>query len=431
MTLVLLLLAAYYCYATLREQYPTGQEAAGILAGEVLEQYSSDQSFLLAAGTDQESLEFLEFLDENLQKNHFTKIRKFSGEPSGLRKELVALESTPPAAILATREVAQWRLLQNLGEKFKGMEQTEILQAPPYTWPDFLKLSNLLAIGDRTVVIAIIAIGMTMVIITGGIDLAVGSLIALSAVLYTYIVVLGGGESASNAMLYFAMLLTLIASGVLGCINGILVAKAKVAPFIATLAVMMAARGGAFILAKGESIYQLPEALTTLGRGYTLGIPNTIILLIVLYAIAHIVMTRTVLGRWIYAVGGNMEASRLAGVPVTLVLVVVYVISAMCAGLGGIIQASQLKSGAPTYGVSFELYVIAAVVIGGTSLSGGSGKILNTLIGALIIAVIQNGMNLTGVESYTQQVVLGLVILGAVLLDKFKASALAAVKPSA
>ena len=131
-------------------------------------------------------------------------------------------------------------------------------------------------------------------------------------------------------------------------------------------------------------------------------------------------MSRTKLGRYIYAVGGNAEAARLSGVRVGLILMTVYIVSGIVAGLGGVILASQLKSSSPTYGLAYELYVIAAVVVGGTSLSGGQGKILGTLIGALIIAVIQNGMNLTGVESYTQKVVLGLVILGAVLLDRMK-----------
>jgi ribose transport system permease protein len=139
-----------------------------------------------------------------------------------------------------------------------------------------------------------------------------------------------------------------------------------------------------------------------------------------LYLAAYFVMSRTILGRYIYAVGGNVEAARLAGVRVHWILLFVYTMSGLLAGLGGIILASQLKSGAPTYGLLYELYVIAAVVVGGTSLSGGEGKMIGTLIGALMIGVIQNGMNLTGVESYGQKVVLGLVILGAVLLDKLR-----------
>jgi ribose transport system permease protein len=168
----------------------------------------------------------------------------------------------------------------------------------------------------------------------------------------------------------------------------------------------------------GFSIYQVPRALPWLGQGRSLGIPNTVVLLVVLYVVAHIFMAHTRLGRYIYAVGGNEEAARLSGVPVKSVIVFVYVISSLAAGLGGCIQASQLNTGTPNIGIMYELYVIAAVVVGGTSLSGGSGRILGTLIGAFIISVIQNGMNLLGIESYTQQVVLGAVILGAVLLDK-------------
>ncbi len=150
--------------------------------------------------------------------------------------------------------------------------------------------------------------------------------------------------------------------------------------------------------------------------------------MVVLYAIAHVMMSRTTLGRYIYAVGGNPEAARLAGIRVNAILLFAYTVCAMLAGLGGVLMASQLKSGAPTYGLSYELYVIAAVVVGGTSLSGGEGRILGTLIGALIIGVIQNGMNLVNVESYTQKVVLGLVILGAVLLDRLKQRRMASVR---
>jgi ribose transport system permease protein len=268
------------------------------------------------------------------------------------------------------------------------------------------------------VVIAVIAIGMTMVIITAGIDLSVGSLIALSAVIATLIMKRLGGLEASAWVVLVGFLAGTLACGGVGAAGGFIVARFKVAPFIVTLSVMMMARGLAFLITGGFSIYQVPRALPWLGQGRSMGIPNTVILLVVLYVAAHIFMAHTRLGRYIYAVGGNEEAARLSGVPVKLVIVFVYVISALCAGLGGCIQASQLNTGTPNMGVMYELYVIAAVVVGGTSLAGGSGRILGTLIGAFIISVIQNGMNLLGMESYTQQVVLGGVILGAVLLDK-------------
>jgi ribose transport system permease protein len=146
--------------------------------------------------------------------------------------------------------------------------------------------------------------------------------------------------------------------------------------------------------------------------------------MVLIYAAAHVVMTRTTLGRYIYAVGGNAEAARLSGVRVTVILLFVYTFTGLMAGLGGVVLASQLKSGSPTYGFMDELNVIAAVVVGGTSLRGGEGKVLGTLIGVFIIAVIRNGMNLTGIESYTQMVVLGFIILGAVLLDSLKTTGL-------
>ena len=158
-----------------------------------------------------------------------------------------------------------------------------------------------------------------------------------------------------------------------------------------------------------------------LGRGDAFfGIPNAVVLMVILYVFAHFVMSRTTAGRYIYAVGGNPEAARLSGVPVKRILLWVYTVSGALAGLGGVVMASQFRSGDPKYGLMYELYVIAAVVVGGTSLAGGRGKVFGTLIGAFIIAVIQNGMNLTGVQSYTQKVVLGLVLLAAVLLDMLK-----------
>jgi ribose transport system permease protein len=214
----------------------------------------------------------------------------------------------------------------------------------------------------------------------------------------------------------------IIACGLSGAFSGFMITRFRIPPFIATLAMMQVAAGTAYIISQGRPIYQIPAGFIWLGRGLDpfLKIPIAVLLMVVLYVVAHVVMSRTTLGRYIYAVGGNEEAARLAGIRVKRVLMFVYTLCGMLAGLGGVLMASQLKSGAPTYGVTYELYVIAAVVVGGTSLSGGEGRILGTLIGALVIGVIQNGMNLTNVETYTQKVVLGLVILGAVLLDRLK-----------
>jgi ribose transport system permease protein len=214
-----------------------------------------------------------------------------------------------------------------------------------------------------------------------------------------------------------AILLSTVVSG----FSALMITVFNIPPFIATLAMMQVASGLAFIVTKGESLYEIPASFTWLGRGTGLfSLPNSVLLMFVLYVLAHFLMTRTVIGRHIYAVGGNAQAARYGGINVNRVLAFTYVVAGFMAGLGGVITASQLKAGAPTYGVGYELYVIAAAVVGGTSLSGGEGRIFGTLIGAFIIAVIRNGMNLMNVESYTQKVVLGLVILGAVLLDRIR-----------
>jgi ribose transport system permease protein len=346
------------------------------------------------------------------------------GTPRDLKLALddIKAERSRPAAIATSGDAVKWRVIELMPQSHPEFSGCELLAPESYVWPDFLKRSNLLAIVDRIVVIAVIAVGMTMVIITAGIDLSVGSLIALAAVISTLIMKKLGGLQAPGWVVLVGFLAAMLCCGVIGAVGGFIVSRFKVAPFITTLSVMMIARGLAFMITRGYSIYQVPRALPWLGQGRSLGVPNTVILLIVLYVTAHIFMTHTRTGRYIYAVGGNEEAARLSGVPVKSVIVFVYVVSSLAAGLGGCIQASQLNAGAPNIGVMYELYVIAAVVVGGTSLSGGSGRILGTLIGAFIISVIQNGMNLLAIESYKQQVVLGAVILGAVLLDKARSA---------
>ncbi len=413
---VLLLLGVYYSFATLKVQHPSGRDAARAVVNAAIEQYGQNAHYAVVTGTSAEQDAYAEEIILLLQQRGAQDVQSARGGPPDVRKGLEQLSGTqtPIDVLIISQDMAKLQFLANFSE--------HIVQPKPYWYPDFLKLSNLLAIADRIVVIAVIAIGMTMVIITTGIDLSVGSLLAVSAVVWTMLIRnYAGAENAS----WFGMLIAaLVAIGVCalsGIFSGLMVTQFMIPPFIVTLAMMMVGSGLAFTFAEGQSIYQVPDSITWLGRGASLfGIPNTVVLMIVLYAVAHILMTRTIVGRYVYAVGGNKEASRLSGVPVNLVLFFVYAASGALAGLGGIVQASQLKSGAPTYGDTYELYVIAAVVVGGTSLSGGEGRILGTLIGAFIIAVIQNGMNLTGVESYTQKVVLGLVILGAVLVDMLK-----------
>ena len=267
--------------------------------------------------------------------------------------------------------------------------------------------------------IAILAIGMTMVIITAGIDLSVGSLIALSAVTAAYLIRrFAGAEQATAVGMVLCCLAGVGVCAAMGLFSGTMVTVFSVPPFIATLAMMLIASGLAYIIGASDAV---PTSFVWLDRGTFLRlVPNTVVLMVALYAGAHVLMTQMKLGRWIYAVGGNREAARLSGVPVRRVLLFVYTACGALAGLGGIVMASRFKSGSPTYGLMYELQTIAAVVVGGTSLAGGEGKVLGTLIGVFIIAVIQVGMNLTGVGSHPQKVVFGLVILAAVLLDKLK-----------
>jgi ribose transport system permease protein len=301
-----------------------------------------------------------------------------------------------------------------------------VFAPPSYRWPAFLTKSNLFNVADQISIIAILAIGMTMVIIVGGIDLSVGSLIALAAVAATGLIrELAGATEATPIGLFLCCLVAIALCALVGVATGLTVTLPDLPAFIVTLAVMLIARGFAYILADNQSIYEVPASFTWLGRGADLGgIPNAVVLMALLYVLAHLLMTRTVLGRYLYAIGGNREAARLSGVPVRRVLVFAYVVSAALAGLGGVLQASLLRSGSPTYGQNYELYVIAAVVVGGTSLSGGEGRIFGTFLGTLLIAVIQNGMNMVGIDSNWQQVVFGTVILAAVLLDRVKSRAI-------
>ncbi|MFM7136863.1 MAG: ABC transporter permease [Planctomycetota bacterium] len=348
-----------------------------------------------------------------------------SGGPPEVRRQLEALaaEPRPIQAIACSPATSAWAMLDDVPARVPALADAAVLRPSSSSWPSFLKPANLLNIANQIAVIAIVAIGMTLVVLSGGIDLSVGSLIALSSVVTARLIRDGcGGVNAGVGGMLLGGLGGIAVCGACGLFSGLLVTLFRIPPFIATLGMMLIASGLAYILAAGQSINQVPDAFVWLGRGADLGgLPNAVVLMAVLYGLAHVVMSRTAFGRYVYAIGGNAEAARLSGVPVRRVTVAVYVLGGLLAGLGGIVMASQLKSGAPTYGQMYELYVIAAVVVGGTSLSGGEGRVLGTLLGAFIIATIQNGMNLTGVESYTQKVVLGSVILAAVLIDRFQA----------
>lgn len=422
MLVVLLLLCVFFSIFTYNQQHPTGPDAAKQLANKISKAYTKPATIMIVTGTSAEDKAFSETLQQQLTDPNY-KLITVQGTPRDARIALDKLEqeNTPLSTIAANQTSATWGVFNNLNERHEVFKTTTIQQPQPYNYPNFLKADNLLNIANQIAVIAIIAIGMTLVIITAGIDLSVGSLIALSAVITALIIQKLGGQDATLLIMLLGSLGGIAICALSGLFTGIMVTAFRIPPFIVTLGMMLVASGFAYIFANGQSINAVPDSFVWLGRDADLfQIPNAVVLMLLLYAAAHFLMTRTALGRYIYAVGGNEEAARLSGVPVNKVLLFVYFICGALAGVGGVVMASQLKSGAPTYGQMYELYVIAAVVVGGTSLMGGQGRVLGTLIGAFIIAVIQNGMNLLGVESYTQKVVLGLVILAAVWLDTLK-----------
>jgi ribose transport system permease protein len=404
------------------DQHPEGAKAAEVLADELSHSDFGGSGVLVISRDSEEDNQFAQLVRIKLNELGYPLIKAIAGDPATIRAGLAALADSARSTWLIATTQAYAPVVQTIKTQFAAFENVRVVTPSSYRWPTFLLPDNLRNVANQITVIAIIAVGMTMVIITAGIDLSVGSLIALSAVVAAWLIGRIGGESASTGVMMLGCLGGILLSGGVGAFSGLMVTRFRIPPFIATLAMMQVAAGLAYIISHGKPIYHIPDGFVWLGRGAEplLRIPYAVILMILLYVMAHILMSRTTLGRYIYAVGGNMEAARLAGIRVRLVQFFVYTVCGALAGLGGIVMASQLKSGAPTYGLTYELYVIAAVVVGGTSLSGGEGRILGTLIGAFIIGIIQNGMNLTNVESYTQKVVLGLVILGAVLLDRLK-----------
>ncbi|TDU70595.1 ribose transport system permease protein [Prosthecobacter fusiformis] len=420
MIFVLAALCAFFSFVTLTQQSVTGDAAVD----QVVSRVKSGNTVMLAVRPSSDESAYADTVAARVQAAGVTVAAVIKGSPSDARAALEKMQSagTRLDAIITAEESARWLVITELSKDFPALGTPVIIKPDSYRWPNFLKGDNLLNIANQISVIAIIAIGMTMVIITAGIDLSVGSLLALAAVLVSmFIRDYAGALTASTGGMLLACMVAILACGFAGAFSGLMITRFSIPPFIVTLAMMLVTSGFAYTVSAGQSIYQIPDSFVWLGRGAdVLGIPNAVLLMILLYGVAHIVMTQMRIGRHLYAVGGNREAAHISGVPVDCVLMFAYVVSGLLAGLGGVVMASQLKSGSPTYGGMYELYVIAAVVVGGTSLSGGKGTMLGTLTGAFIIAVIQNGMNLTNVESYTQKVVLGTVILGAVLADKLR-----------
>ncbi|UIN22432.1 ABC transporter permease [Herbaspirillum frisingense] len=277
--------------------------------------------------------------------------------------------------------------------------------------PYFMTLENWTDILRQTSINGILAIGMTYVVLTGGIDLSVGALLAFSGMVAGWLAT-GGGYSPT-----LAMLAGLGSGAVLGAVSGLLVARLAVPSFVATLGMLSAARGATYIYNDGMPVSDLPAGLLAIGSAQILHVPVPIVIFGVVIALSWFVLRFTVYGRYIYAVGGNARSAKTSGINTRKVFFVVYVVSGLLAGLAGVLLTARTTAALPQAGVSYELDAIAAVVIGGTSLSGGTGTLGGTVVGALLIGVINNGLNLLGVSSYYQQVIKGAIIVGAVLLD--------------
>jgi len=280
--------------------------------------------------------------------------------------------------------------------------------------PNFLTVANLVNLVRQISINGILAVGVTFVLLTGGVDLSLGSVVALTGVI-----------AASFAHPGQATVLAPLAMGILagaccGAANGLVVTRGRVAPFIVTLGTMTSARGLALLISHGRPVSNLGPAFARIGGGDFAGVPVPIVIFFLVALTAHVFLKNMRLGRRIYAVGGNENAARASGVHVGAVKTIAYVVSGSLAGLAGVVLASRITTGQPNAGIGYELDAIAAVVIGGTSLNGGVGGVGGAVLGALLIGVINNGLDLLNVSSYYQQVIKGLIIVGAVWLDRSK-----------
>jgi ribose/xylose/arabinose/galactoside ABC-type transport system permease subunit len=276
----------------------------------------------------------------------------------------------------------------------------------------FLTVSNAMTIARQISLNGIIAVGMTMVILSGGIDLSVGGVVALSGAVVANIL-------GSTGSIPLAVACGLGVGLAVGSASGFFIAYAKLPPFIVTLAAMAVTRGTTLVYTDGRPIPVRSDPFSVIGSGFIAGIPVPVIVMLAVYIAGHVVLTRTRFGRFVYGIGGNEQACRLSGINTAAVKVGVYAVSGTLAGLAAVILTSRLYSAQPTAGQSYEMDAIAAVILGGTSLSGGEGGVLGTIAGALIIGILANGLNLLNVNPFYQDVAKGLVILAAVLLDRF------------
>ena len=275
----------------------------------------------------------------------------------------------------------------------------------------FLTPSNLMNIALQTSIIAIVAIGMTFVILTAGIDLSVGSVVALCGAL-------AAGLAVQQELgTYLGIILALVAGVVVGLINGLLIVKGKMPPFVATLSTLAIARGLTLVYTEGRPISGIDERFIFFGGGEILGIATPVIIMVIIFVIAYIVLRSTRFGNYVYATGGNEEISRLAGIRTSSVKLSVYMISGFLAAVGGVLLTARLWSAQPNAAVGLELDAIAAPVLGGVSLFGGVGGVAGAVVGAFILGILSNGLNLMGVPSFWQQVIKGVVLILAIMVD--------------
>lgn len=277
--------------------------------------------------------------------------------------------------------------------------------------PRFLTIANLRNVLTQLSVNAVIAAGMTFVILTGGIDLSVGSIVAICGAVAAML-------AKSTGNVFVAILAALILGAIIGLLNGLIIAKGKLQAFIATLATMTVFRGATYVYTSGTPVSGLGQSFMVIGNEKVLGIPIPVIIMILIFAASYYLLNQVRYGRYVYALGGNEDSARLSGINTQRIKTLVYVISGVMAAIGGIIVTSRIGSASPNAGSGFELDAIAAVVLGGTSLAGGEGSVLGTIIGALIIGILNNGLNLMNVSPFYQLIVKGLVILFAVMIDK-------------
>ena len=316
--------------------------------------------------------------------------------------------------VVTGRPSARWRAwLEEHPVAFAFAGLLALVVAMTLVSDRFLTGENLGNIGRQVSINAIIATGMTLVIITGGIDLSVGAVMTLA-------MTFGAGAMLAGVPVPLAIGLALIVGIVCGVVNGVLIAYARLPAIIVTLAMMEIPRGIALLYTGGYPLSNLPAAFGPLGRGEILGIHVPTLVMIAVVVAGHFFLTRFIAGRAFYALGGNEEAARLAGLPVNRYKLLAYTLSGFTAALAGVVLASRLMSGQPNAGIGFELDAIAAVVLGGTSIAGGRGSIVGTLIGAVTLGVLNNGLNLMSVSPYTQKILKGGVILVAIYLGSLK-----------